>query len=146
VLCISVLWQKESPFDFCHEFFLNPSLKPLHPLPILVAWGICLARNSVIFEGRALPSFKISQQELALLSNFKSVPKGIKTKVVKKVLIDKSMACFYFLFFMVHSRERMGRVASALCSISLIFTSSLGSLIWVMTQITKESSCPSRTP
>jgi hypothetical protein len=111
-------------------------MKYLHPFPILVAWGIWLAQNSGIFEGKAHPTFKISQQAMAMLSNFKYVPKGIKNKAISEVSIDKSMAWGFF--------DGACQGESGTCGLGFVLHFSnchyiTGKLIWVKAQITKES-------
>jgi hypothetical protein len=43
---------KDLVADCFKEFFSNPSLKIFRALPVLVSWGIWLARNAGLFEDK----------------------------------------------------------------------------------------------
>jgi hypothetical protein len=65
-------------------------------LPILVSWGIWLARNAGLFENKPWPPFKIVQQSIALYNQYKLKPKVQKVRLLVPVSINKSKPWGYF--------------------------------------------------
>jgi hypothetical protein len=63
-LGVAPMWTKGLVTDCFKDSFTGSTLKALRILPILALWGIS---NSGIFVNKVTPTFKVSQQALALL-------------------------------------------------------------------------------
>lgn len=70
-LDVDHLWDKDSLEDCYHGVSTNRQLKWFRALPILVVWGIWLARNANLFKDSHTPTFKVSQQVLTSLPLYK---------------------------------------------------------------------------
>jgi hypothetical protein len=65
-------------------------------LPIFIVCGVWLARNASLFENNFYPMFQVSQQDLALLSCYKSGWKLNQPWVVNEVEINRFVAWVFF--------------------------------------------------
>eukprot|EP01018_Ginkgo_biloba_P022058 Gb_03022 [translate_table: standard] len=67
----------------------NPIAKTFLALPVILAWGICVARNASIFEDRGSSPFQCAAQGLSILKSFPQVkqdksPRHIVTEYVNR--------------------------------------------------------------
>jgi hypothetical protein len=85
------LWDAPSMVECFHGFFSRSSLKAFRVLPILVAWGVWLDRNTNIFEDRLWPSFKVSLQNFSLYSLYNPSRALKKSHWLEEVHINKEM-------------------------------------------------------
>jgi hypothetical protein len=90
------LWDKGTVSDCFCEYYSRPTLKEFWVLPILVVWGVWLARYASIFWNKCHPSFKISQQALVIISSYKVDQVHNHPSLVVEVEIDKSIAWGFF--------------------------------------------------
>jgi hypothetical protein len=58
-LGLSNLWNKESLEGCFSVWFGKKELKPLKAIMYLTLWGIWLAHNLIMFEGKFVPAFKV---------------------------------------------------------------------------------------
>jgi hypothetical protein len=75
----------------CFEDFLTISgWKPYHVFPILISWGIWLARNAGLFKGIHWPTFKVVPQTFYLFPYFKVQREIQKPGIGEPMMINKS--------------------------------------------------------
>lgn len=55
-------WQGDTIVAFFKYSQTKPKLKGFKSLPLIVAWGIWLARNTSIFEDGLIPPFRCAAQ------------------------------------------------------------------------------------
>jgi hypothetical protein len=79
------LWKKDIEISSFKEIFEVLILKDLCVVPMIVSWGIWLARNAGIFEGKVFFIVKITQQSLALMTNYKRTKRPKKDRVISDV-------------------------------------------------------------
>ena len=65
-------------------------------LPLLIIWGVWLARNEVIFNEVFLTPGKTTLNSLAILSSFAPSEGSFKIKTIREVTIEKTMPWVFF--------------------------------------------------
>jgi len=74
----------------------NPANKDVFPLPLIVIWGIWLARNSVIFKDKTIPSESVAVKSISILAAYPQISSIPKTKNLSLMEIDKSRPWGFF--------------------------------------------------
>jgi len=65
-------------------------------LPLIVIWGIWIARNSFIFKDKEVPPAVIAVNSVSISSAFRQKPRSIRTKNLSIVEIEKSRPWGFF--------------------------------------------------
>ena len=74
----------------------NPANKGVIPLPLIVMWGIWLARNSSIFKDKEVSSESVAVKSINILAAYPQKSSIPKTKNLSIVEIDKSRPWGFF--------------------------------------------------
>jgi hypothetical protein len=65
-------------------------------IPLLIPWGVCLARNEAIFNEVFIAPEKTSLNSLEIFSSFSTSEGRNKNITIKKVTIEKSIPLGFF--------------------------------------------------
>lgn len=90
------IWNKECLEDRLKVWYERQELKIFRPIPYLVCWGICIARNAILFENRFIPSFHVCDQTCAIYNHCKPTVKDGTPGQVGEVVVDKNIPWGYF--------------------------------------------------
>jgi len=86
------IWEGQNVKECMNAWCQNPLVRMYTALLIIVAWGICLARNSCLFEDRIPPPQLCASQGLSILKYFEQVKVSTPPRVVVNKVMDKSRA------------------------------------------------------
>jgi ribonuclease HI len=88
-------WEGHTLEQAWKNWWENPSYKRYRLIPLLITWGVWLARNEAIFNEVTIAPGKTSLNSLAIFSSFPS--KGrTKNRLIKEVIIEKSSPWGFF--------------------------------------------------
>jgi hypothetical protein len=71
-------------------------VEALRAIPYLTLWSIWLARNSIMFEGKFVPAFKVFAQVLGLLPFYKSITGTKPPRAIGELNVDKTLPWIFF--------------------------------------------------
>lgn len=78
------------------DWWENRGFKVYRLLPLLIIWGVWLARNEVIFKEAFLVPEKTTLKSLAILSSYLPIERRFKTRSIREVTIDKTKPWGFF--------------------------------------------------
>ena len=90
------LWKRDLVEFGPKERSANEELKEMRYFPLIVSWGIWLARNSIYIEGNFVQPIKCALESIGILSHFPQENVKIKFRQVTKEDINKSRPWGYF--------------------------------------------------
>jgi hypothetical protein len=65
-------------------------------LPVIISWGIWLARNASLFEDSHIPPIQCASRGLSILKKFHQEKMGKHQRLVVEEVVDKSGTWDYF--------------------------------------------------
>jgi hypothetical protein len=129
---IKEVWSEVSRLLDLHCSWIGPSLEQawqdwwstrnyrgFRALPLLVIWGVWIARNSLIFKGVSLVPEITVAKSISILSSLSTYVERVKTRQFQEEVIDKTKP---WGFFMEHHKTIfVGRRDSLFFRLSLLF-------------------------
>lgn len=74
----------------------NMRLKNYRVLPIIITWGLWLARNTNLFDHKLIPTIQCASQVLNILNYFKQAKNEKSPRQIVGEEMESSKACAYF--------------------------------------------------
>eukprot|EP01018_Ginkgo_biloba_P023075 Gb_32325 [translate_table: standard] len=96
ILGLREVWAGDSIEGSLRLWCLNPTLKSVKALPLIVAWGVWLAQNASIFDEQEILPIQCALQSKTILDSFKQIHKEKSVRRVTEEQIDKKGAWAYF--------------------------------------------------
>jgi len=93
---INFKWDGQSLDQAWSNWITNPSFKKFKSLPLIVIWGLWLARNNSIFSDKAIPPEMTAANCISILAAYPHSSKEIKAKNLSVIEIDKSKPWGFF--------------------------------------------------
>jgi hypothetical protein len=88
-------WEGHTLEQAWKNWWENSTYKTYRLLPLLITWGVWIARNESIFKEATTTPRKTSLNSLSILSSFLSKERT-KNRVIKEVYIEKSTPWGFF--------------------------------------------------
>jgi hypothetical protein len=96
LLNLQCLWEGRDLEHSWHTWWNNKDYKHLKSLPLLVIWGVWLARNSFIFKGLPLSHEISAANSIALLPSFSSQKTSPPTRRTQELVLDRTSPWGFF--------------------------------------------------
>jgi len=93
---VNLKWEGTSLEQVWSNWVINPSFQDSKSLPLIVIWGIWLARNESIFSDKAIPSELTAAKSISILAAYPQKVKKVKEKNLSVIEIDKSKPWGFF--------------------------------------------------
>jgi len=96
LLGILFRWEGSSLEEAWKSWISYPAYHETCSLPILVIWGIWLARNSSIFRDKEISPEVTAVKSISIFTAFRQKPRSVKTKNLSIIEIDKTRPWGFF--------------------------------------------------
>ena len=87
-------WQGDTVLQDFHRWWSG--LNSLRVVPCIIAWGIWITRNKIIFQDCRIPMESVVAQIVAIIQHFREPEKPLKHRPVREEQIDKAIPWGFF--------------------------------------------------